>query len=194
MDPFDEMPFIEGEHVILREITESDAPSLSKLAHSESVYRYLPTVLYEQKYEDAAEAIRRMRGECFDTKESILLAICEKDALGSLIGIAEIYALEERKPKVSIGCRLREEWWGRGICTEVIALLKRYLIEETATRTITAHVMVENKASGRACLKNGFAKLYPDCIEDWGFDEPVLVDKYVFKSRWLTQPDHPIPW
>ena len=68
------------------------------------------------------------------------------------------------------------------------ALLKRYLIEEAGVRTITAHVMVDNTVSSIPLLKCGFRKLYPGCVEDWGREEPVLVDKYVFKRRWMD--DH----
>ena len=79
MEPFGEMPRIEGEHVILREMIAADASALAEIARSEAVYRYLPTFLYEQKYDDAAVAIERMRAECFDTKESILLAVCLRE-------------------------------------------------------------------------------------------------------------------
>ena len=79
MEPFGEIPRIEGEHVILREMTAADASALAEIARSEAVYRYLPTFLYEQSYDDAAMAIERMRAECFDTKESILLAVCLRE-------------------------------------------------------------------------------------------------------------------
>lgn len=79
MEPFGEIPRIEGEHVILHEMIAADASSLAEIARSEAVYRYLPTFLYEQKYDDAAVAIERMHAECFDTKESILLAVCLRE-------------------------------------------------------------------------------------------------------------------
>ena len=79
MEPFGEIPRIEGEHVILREMIAADASALAEIARSEAVYRYLPTFLYEQRYDDAAVAIERMRAECFDTKESILLAVCLRE-------------------------------------------------------------------------------------------------------------------
>ena len=51
---FDEIPFIEGEHIIIRKITDADAEELQEMIQSKKVYRYLPTFLYEQKYEDTA--------------------------------------------------------------------------------------------------------------------------------------------
>lgn len=187
---FDEMPRIERGRLVLREIVDSDADALAELARCTSVYRYEPTFLYEQRYDDPHVAIANMRAECFDTRESILLAICLRDNPNEMLGIAELYAYEPRKPKVSIGCRLIKAYWGLGIASEVACLLKDWLLSETDVRTITAHVQVGNHASERTLEKGGFVCLYPGVWEDWGHDEPVLVDKWVYKRRWLeTGPD-----
>ena len=187
MDLFDEMPYIEGERLILREIVDADAEALSRFAHDEEIYRLLPTFLYEQRYDDAHVVIERMRAECFDTKESILLAICPREDPQKMLGIAEFYAYEPRKPKASIGYRLSREYWHQGIATEVAGMLKSYLLDKVHMRTITAHVICENVASARALEKNGFFCLYPHVWEDWGWDEPVLVDKWIYKRRWGDQ-------
>ena len=47
-----------------------------------------------------------------------------------LIGIAEFYNYEEKKSKASIGCRLHDACWGKGIATEVVALMRDYLTED----------------------------------------------------------------
>lgn len=181
---FDEMPRIEGEGILLREMVDGDAAALGELAGSDVVYRHEPTFLYERRYDDKHEVIARMREECFDTHESVLLAICLSDAPDEMLGIAEIYAFEEQKPKASIGYRLMERAWGRGIATRVAGLLKRYLLDEVGMRTITAHVLPENAASARVLEKNGFRRLFADIPEDWGFGELVPVDKWIYKRRW----------
>ncbi len=187
---FDEMPRIEGDRLLLREIVDSDADALAELAKSTAVYRFEPTFLYEQRYDDPHVAIANMRAECFDTHESILLAICFRDKPEEMLGIAEFYAYEPRKPKVSIGCRLIKSYWGLGIASEVAGMLKDWLLNEAGIRTITAHVQVGNDASERTLEKNGFVCLYPNVWEDWGHGEPVLVDKWIYKRRWLeTGPD-----
>ena len=58
-------------------------------------------------------------------------------------------------------------------------------ITETAAdiRIITGHIMQENKASAAAALRSGFEKRYTDIYEDWGFEQPVLIDKYVIKVK-----------
>lgn len=184
MELFDGIPRIEGERILLREVIDADAASLEELCQSEAVYRYEPTFLLERKYVDKHTAIARMREECLDARASVLLAVCLREAPDDMLGIAEVYAYEERKPKASIGYRLVERAWGRGIATEVAGLLKRHLLDEVGMRTITAHVLPQNAASARVLEKNGFRLLFRDVPEDWGFDEPVLVDKWVYKRRW----------
>ena len=49
---FSEIPSIESERIVLRKIGQSDAGGLSELVNSPNVYRYLPTFLFEKKYED----------------------------------------------------------------------------------------------------------------------------------------------
>ncbi len=190
---FDEMPRIESERLLLREMVDTDAEALDELAVSEAIYLFEPTFLYEQRYEDKHLAIARMREECFDTHESILLAVCLREKPDQMVGIAEIYAYEPRKPKASIGCRLLPDWWGKGIATEVAGMLREWLLDEAGMRTITAHVMIGNGASERTLEKAGYVLLYPHCWEDWGRGEPVLVDKWVYKRRWRESgPDAPV--
>jgi ribosomal-protein-alanine N-acetyltransferase len=159
---------------------DEDADALAEMCHEEEVYRYVPTFLYEQKYADKHMVIAKMDEECFDTKESLLLGIYLKDTC-AFAGIAEVYAYEPERRKCSVGVRLMKEYWGGGIAGHAELLMRRYLLDQADMRIITAHVMQENKASGRVLLKNGFEKRYTDILEDWGFEEPVLIDKYIIK-------------
>lgn len=178
---FDEIPYLKGDKIILRPMADTDIPALKSMVSDDEVYRFLPTFLYERKYEDKKTMLERMEEECVKTKESILLAICPEDDPARFMGIAEIYNYEPEKEKASVGYRLRREYWGRGAATEVTAILKRYLLEKTDVRKITAHVMIENRASGRVLEKNGFIPKWRNLTEDWGMEQPVVVDKYRFK-------------
>lgn len=200
MKLFDEMPCLENDRMVLREMTTEDAPALERIAKDPKVYVYLPTFLYEQKYDDAREAIANMRRECFLAKDSIMLGIFLKENpdeaagnsehlgeaaggaehLGEMAGIAEIYAYDERKKKASIGIRLAQAYWYRGIAVPAEMLLMDYL-KKCGIKTVTAHIMVHNEASARTVQKLGFENKFPRLWEDWGREGPVLVDKYVYK-------------
>ena len=181
MKLFDEVPYLEGEKTVVRPIVKEDASALGDFTRDPEVYRTLPTFLYERKYADPAEVIARLDEECIKTKESLLMAICLKEDPEKLIGLAEIYHYREERQKASIGYRLDRAYWGRGICTETVALLKEYLLSVGIIR-ITAHILTDNIGSCRAVEKNGFYVRWTE-PEDWGFKEPVLAHTYYFKKQ-----------
>ena len=48
--------------------------------------------------------------------------------------------------------------------------------------------MKDNRASSNVLRKNGFIDKYQDISEDWGFDNPVIADKYLLKRDWYRHP------
>lgn len=189
MELFEKYPYLENETVALHRMTMADADALRQFTACEEIYRYLPTFLFEKKYEDPEEVIARMDEECFRTKESILLGIYPASEPEHLVGIAEIYGYEANKEKASLGCRLHPAWWGNGIAVAVAVLLKDYLLKEIGLRTVTLHIMADNTGSGRAAEKAGFLKKYPGILGDWGKGEFERMDKYVVKRNWLGLED-----
>ena len=174
---FSEIPYIKSERLILRKIEETDAEGLSELTRSPNVYRYLPAFLFERKYEDIHYVIRHLYDECF--KDSIILGVFMED---EFCGLAEIYGYRENAHKASVGCRFLERCWGKGIATEVIGALVRYLIQETDIEVITASTMVENKAITHVTEKNNFVLEVSGAGEDWGYAQPTPVNKWVLLS------------
>ena len=54
--------------------------------------------------------------------------------------------------------------------------------DEVGLETVTAHVMVKNAASERSLEKVGFRLAEPGLLEDWGKEELVEVDKFVYEA------------
>jgi len=172
---FSEIPYIKSERLVLRKIEETDAAGLSELAHSPNVYRYLPTFLYERKYDDIQYVIRRLYDECF--KDSIILGVFMEE---EFCGLAEIYGYRENTHKASIGCRFLERYWGKGIATETVGALVRYLAQETDIEIITASTMVVNKTISHVVEKNQFLLVASGADEDWGYGQPTPANKWVW--------------
>ena len=191
MELFESYPVLEDELIIIRRLSQEDAPRLGTIARNRRIYRFLPTFLYEQSNPDPVYVIEHMHEDCFLTRQSIILGVYLKKEPDVLEGLAEIYNYDERKQKASIGYRLDERIWGRGIATRVAGLLKDYLLNDIGLRTITAHVMKMNIPSAKVLIGNGFVNKYPDILGDWGFDELTLTDKYVFKRSWLSSAPRP---
>ena len=174
---FASVPRIKGTNVVLDRVVDSDADALRDLIDNPRVQRYLPTYLFEKKRDDVHETIRLLYGDLFANKESLILAIRLKDT-GDLAGLAEFYGLRDELHKVSIGYRSRECYWGRGLATEAAGLMVGYLYGQTDIEIVTASVMVENPASARVLEKCGFIRTARGVEEDWGFEEPTIVDKF----------------
>ncbi len=176
---FGEIPSIEGERIVLDRVVDADAEALGDLVGNQLVQRYEPAFLFEKQFDDAHEAIRHMYSEIFENKESLILAVRMKET-GELAGLAEFYGLRDRLHKVSVGCRLRESFWGRGLATEATRLMVDYLYDETDIEIITASTAVGNKASAHVLEKVDFIRTARGVEEDWGFAEPMLVDKWFY--------------
>ena len=171
---FSEIPCLHSGRVILRGLVQSDADGLMELVSSPNVYRYLPTFLFEKKYADVHEVIRRLYDECW--KESIILGVFREE---DFCGLAEFYGYRDPIHKISVGYRLLERCWGQGIATETLGLMVDYLYGETDIEIITASTMVENQASANVLKKNGFSLVVHAVGEDWGYEAPTIADKWI---------------
>ena len=171
---FSEIPYLRGDRIVLRKITSEDAASLQELVDSTSVYRYLPTFLYEKKNKDIRYIIQHLYDECF--QDSIILGVYENDRF---CGLAEMYGFRDPLHKISVGYRLLERCWGKGIATEALRLMVEYLYNETDIEIITASTMIENEASANVLRKNDFTLVVHSVDEDWGYETPTKADKWI---------------
>ncbi len=144
---FSDIPELRGERVLLRKLTDDDADGLAALKSSPSVYRYLPTFLFEQKYDDPHTVIPRLYHEGLE--QSLILDVFMN---GRFCGLAEMYGYREPIRKISVGYRLQEACWGQGIATEALRLMIGELIMERKIEIITASTMVENQASAHVLM------------------------------------------
>lgn len=184
MKLFDEYPELRNDRVILRKMSMADAEALAELTSREAVYRTVPSFLYELKYEDKRDVIANMDRECFEPKESLLLGAYLSEEPERLVGVAEVYNYDEARSTAAIGGRLHDALWGRGIATDVTVMMRDYLTKEVGLDTVTTHVLRENKGSAAVMEKAGFRNELPGVYEDWGFGEPMLTDKYIYRKEW----------
>lgn len=167
-------PVLTGDVLRLRPLGPADAGGLRKLTRQDIVYRYLPAFLFEKKYSGAEEVIRRLYDEGLE--DSLILGIFrDRD----FCGLAEVYGYRAPLRKVSVGYRLLQEAWGKGIASASLEMLVRELLNVRGIEIITASTMPENLASARVLRKNGFSLVNHAVDEDWGFDHPTPTDKWI---------------
>lgn len=171
---FSEIPYLKGKRLTLKRLTPADQSGLQELVDSPRVYRYLPTFLFEQKYPDTRYVIDHLYDECW--KESIILGVFMEN---EFCGLAEMYGYRDPIHKISVGYRLLERYWGKGIAGEALEMMIDYLYKETDIEIITASTMIENQASANVLKKNGFQMVVHAVDEDWGYDKPTVTDKWI---------------
>ncbi len=80
---------------------------------------------------------------------------------GALVGMAK---LDSYGSATEIGYRIMEEYWGKGVATEVAVALIHFSIQKFNSTSVVAFVNVENTASIRVLEKAGM--VYMERIED----------------------------
>ena len=168
------IPRLLSERLVLRKLTRGDADELQSLMDSARVYRYLPTFLFEHKYQSAEDVIDRLYTECL--ADSLILGIFCGNAF---CGLAEFYGYRAPIHKISVGYRLAESWWGKGLASETLARMISFLENETDVEIITASTLPENRASASVLRKNGFTLVAASAPEDWGFGGLTPTDKWI---------------
>ncbi len=180
---FDTFPYLESDILIIRKMSEDDVDALSEITSNDNVYRYIPPFLYKKSRGNLLAAIRNTGGRDFDKKKAIIAGIYLKSEPGRLIGLAEIFDYKKRLSQVTVGYRINEDYWHRGIATETIRLLVEYLCGSIKIDVLKAFVMPDNVYSVRALLKNGFIK-EPDLApgHNWGGRESVSLDVFAYRK------------
>ena len=174
---FDDIPSISGERILLNRVVDTDASALSDLIGNPLVQRFLPANMYGMQTNDVHDTIHALYADHFENKRALFLAVRMKET-GELAGLVDFYGLRENLRKVSVGCRIREQWWGMDLEAEATRLMVGYLYSETEIEIVTASTMVEDKDSARALEAADFIRTSRGVEEDWGYPEPTIVDKW----------------
>lgn len=177
-----EVPYLENDQIILKKISVGDAPNIKKMVENINVQKYLPAFIIEKESESIEDAIKLMYDTYYKNKQSLHLGIYLKDDPKNLVGITEIFHYQPDQKQVSIGFRIDESNWGKGIATNVTKLVINYLFNQTGIEKISASVIVGNVGSERALIKNGFNIYKENVEEDWGREIPVIVNKYMIEK------------
>lgn len=180
---YSEFPNIHSDEIIIRKMSESDVPALLEISHSDAVYRYIAPFLYDKSEKFLQTAIKNFGGRDFEKKKMIIAGIYLQEAPDRLVGLAEMFDYKKKTGTITIGYRINEGYWHRGIATAAVRLMVEHL-HKMGIETIQAYVMPENIYSAKALLKNGFIKQdYMVQEKNWGGQDSVSVEVYVRKAE-----------
>lgn len=158
MHLFDSFPDLAHGGALVRKMREEDAPALLEISHSDAVYRYTPHFLYQKSETFLRTAIRNLGGRDFEKKKLIIAGVYRRDEPQRLVGLAEMFDYDEAVSMITLGYRLHERYWGRGLATDTLAAMTDYLLCDVGLNRAQAFVMPENTRSQRVLEKNGYAR------------------------------------
>lgn len=176
---FHTFPHLENDHIIIRKMAEGDVDDLIEITHNPNVYQYTPSFLYKKSRGNLLAAISNLGGRDFDKKKLIIAGIYLCEEPDKLIGLAEMFDYKKRMNQITIGYRINESYWHRGIATDTVKLMVEYLCNDMGIQTLKAFVMPENIFSEKALIKNGFIK-ESDPVQEKNWDGKEIVDLNVF--------------
>ncbi|MDN8592673.1 GNAT family protein [Paenibacillus sp. 11B] len=149
---FDPFPVLETERLLLRPITYADLDEMYRYCAVPAVSEYTTWDAHQSKE---------------DTKVFIdfIMSQYEADKLGpwgiedkqtkKLIGSCNYLGCDSNSMRVELGYVLSNEYWGRGIMTEVVSRIIQFGFEDIGLERIQAKCLVGNIGSAKVMEKAG---------------------------------------
>ncbi|MGG3521270.1 GNAT family protein [Bacillus pseudomycoides] len=153
---FGDFPVLESVNLVLRKIEEVHLQELYSIYDNDKVFEYCGIIPKHN-----LQTVRKMIGHFdrdYHKKSRIKWGIFQKNQSDKLVGIIESMDFNQKVNMVSIGYFLVEDYWGKGIATESVRMVVKFLFEEVNVNRIQAEVMPVNEVSKKVLLKNGFIK------------------------------------
>ena len=148
-------PELRSERLCLREVHDDDAPALFAIHSDPQVMRYwsYPAWTEPAQAERKVADIQRQRREL-----DILVWAIADSGTDRLIGTSAAFAIDLTQGRAEIGYSLHRDWHGRGLASEALRLILRYLFDELGLRRIEADADPRNEASWRLLERLGFVR------------------------------------
>ncbi|MBU8608960.1 GNAT family N-acetyltransferase [Bacillus pumilus] len=153
---FGTFPVVASKNVLLKKVEERHLPELFSIYDNDTVFQYCG-IIPKHNHQTVKKMIGHFERD-YTKKSRVKWGIFRKDDPHTLVGIIETMDLNQKVNAVTIGYFLAEEHWGKGIATEAVSTLLKFLFEEIDMNRIQAEVMPANEVSKKVLLKNGFIK------------------------------------
>ena len=184
-----EIPVIETERLVLRDIRESDADAMFEIFSDDAVTRFYDLATFID-VDQARKIIARMR-ERNANGDALRwgIALKENDHLIGTGGFNQFVRARVATERVAtepgsvvtragIGYDLAQAYWNRGYMTEAVCAIVRYGFENLNVNRIEALVIPGNDASVRVLEKLGFQR--EGILREYGFWKNRFWDLQMF--------------
>lgn len=142
---------IKDDHITLKDIDAKDLDGLLEIYSNAHLFEFTPGIASDS-IKKTKKKLRQFKKEHIK-KTSISLGIYFDD---KLVGVFKMFDIDYKASSVTIGYRISEDYWGRGIATRSVKLVVDYLFNVIKVNRIQAFVIPQNKASISVLTKNKF--------------------------------------
>ncbi len=153
---YSQFPEIITDKVILRKIVEADTEGLFEIYSNERVFTYIPGDVKKKR-----DTVQNMIGHFerdFNKHKMIFLGIYLPEAPDRIVGVAEMFDYDDKVNMITIGYRLNEDYWGKGIAAHTVKAMVNFLFQTIGINRLQAFVMPENEKSQKVLEKNNFTR------------------------------------
>ncbi|QQZ58526.1 GNAT family N-acetyltransferase [Paenibacillus sonchi] len=151
---FSQFPVLVSEHLTLQKIEECHLEEVFGIYNNDTVFEYCGIIPKHNKA-TVATMIGHFERD-FHKKSRLKWGIFANNDKDTLVGIIEAFDFNQKVDMITIGYFLAEAHWGKGLASEAVSRVVRFLFQEVEVNRIQAEVMPANDVSKRVLLKNGF--------------------------------------
>ena len=176
------VPTIQTERLILRELIETDAPSYEKYFADYEVIRHLTNSVPWPYPEGGALSFIQSGVMPQQGISKWVWAITLKDDPDNLIGAVELLAIASPSNR---GFWLGQPFWGKGYMTEAVFSINNYAFEHLGFERLIFANAVSNKRSARIKEKTGARFIGVEPVQ---YVDPLLTQRELYeltKEEWL---------
>ena len=168
-----DQPTIETTRLLLRPLTQADAPSIQCFASAREVADTMISIPHPYPDGEAEQYVSRQLAE-FEVGHSVAFVI-ELKSEKVLCGMIEIRDIEQEHSQAELSFWLAVEVWGQGIMSEALKSMLRFGFKDLNLNRLYAYHMVRNPGSGKVLQKNGFVQegVLRQRVCKWGVFEDV---------------------
>ncbi|MDB5251476.1 MAG: alanine acetyltransferase [Flaviaesturariibacter sp.] len=172
---FQPFPVLQTERLLLRQLTEADAPGLFAMRSNPDLMRYIPRPLASTT-EDAVQLVRHMAG-LIDRNEAINWGIF-RAGTDELIGMIGFVRFMPERYRAEVGYMLHGDAHGKGYVSEALRAVLDHGFRGFGLHTIEALVNPANTPSVKVLERAGFD--LSGTFRDYIYFDGRFIDSLVF--------------
>ena len=153
---FSQLSQLETERLLLKKITNDDAPALFEMRSDREVMRHIDRPL--AKTIDDALALIQVLTDGLDANNAVTWGIFLKEQPARLVGTLGFWQIQKEHYRAEIGYLLHPSLQGKGIMREAIIKAMEYAFSVMKLHSVEANVNAENLASRKLLEKLDFVQ------------------------------------